>query len=80
MAIVLVDQLIVALYPVACKRNPINLRRPFEVGFDPANEICPDERYVRLASGLDYADTAPVSGMRIGTAPEMITISVSVEQ
>jgi transglutaminase-like putative cysteine protease len=50
------------------------------VGFDPANEICPDERYVRLASGLDYADTAPVSGMRIGSAPEMITVSVSVEQ
>ena len=50
------------------------------VGFDPANDICPDERYVRLASGLDYADTAPVSGMRIGNAPEMITVSVSVEQ
>lgn len=50
------------------------------VGFDPANEICPDERYVRIASGLDYADTAPVSGMRIGNAPEMITVSVSVEQ
>jgi transglutaminase-like putative cysteine protease len=50
------------------------------VGFDPANEICPDERYVRLATGLDYADTAPVSGMRIGDAPEMITVSVSVEQ
>ena len=50
------------------------------VGFDPANEICPDERYVRLASGLDYADTAPVSGMRIGNAPEMISVSVSVEQ
>ena len=50
------------------------------VGFDPANEICPDERYVRLASGLDFADTAPVSGMRIGNAPEMIAVSVSVEQ
>lgn len=50
------------------------------VGFDPANEICPDERYVRLASGLDYGDTAPVSGMRIGTAPEMVTVAVSVEQ
>ena len=50
------------------------------VGFDPANEICPDERYVRVASGLDYADTAPVSGMRIGNAPEMITVAVSVEQ
>lgn len=50
------------------------------VGFDPANEICPDERYVRIASGLDYADTAPVSGMRIGDAPEMIAVTVSVEQ
>lgn len=50
------------------------------VGFDPANEICPDERYVRVASGLDYSDTAPVSGMRIGNAPEMITVAVSVEQ
>lgn len=50
------------------------------VGFDPANEICPDERYVRLAVGLDYSDTAPVSGMRIGTAPEMIAVTVSVEQ
>jgi transglutaminase-like putative cysteine protease len=50
------------------------------VGFDPANEICPDERYVRLATGLDYGDTAPVSGMRIGDAPEMITVAVSVEQ
>ncbi|MCB1448018.1 MAG: transglutaminase family protein [Rhizobiaceae bacterium] len=50
------------------------------VGFDPANEICPDERYVRLASGLDYADTAPVSGMRIGSGPEAIMVAVSVEQ
>jgi transglutaminase-like putative cysteine protease len=50
------------------------------VGFDPANDICPDERYVRIASGLDYADTAPVSGMRIGTAPEMILVSVNVAQ
>lgn len=50
------------------------------VGFDPANDICPDERYVRIATGLDYNDTAPVSGMRIGTAPEMILVSVSVEQ
>ena len=50
------------------------------VGFDATNCVCPDERYVRVASGLDYADTAPVSGMRIGTTPEMIIVSVSVEQ
>jgi transglutaminase-like putative cysteine protease len=50
------------------------------VGFDAANEICPDERYVRVAAGLDYADTAPVSGMRLGTSPEMIIVNVTVEQ
>lgn len=50
------------------------------VGFDPTNEICPDGRYVRIASGLDYTDASPVSGMRLGTAPEMILVSVSVEQ
>lgn len=50
------------------------------VGFDPTNLICPDERYVRIATGLDYTDTAPISGMRIGTTPETIVVSVSVEQ
>ena len=33
------------------------------VGFDVANAICPDDRYVRLAVGRDYADAAPVRGM-----------------
>ncbi|WP_337269055.1 transglutaminase family protein [Oryzifoliimicrobium ureilyticus] len=49
------------------------------VGFDPANKICPDDRYVRLASGLSYKDAAPVSGMRIGTPGETLSVSVSVE-
>jgi transglutaminase-like putative cysteine protease len=33
------------------------------IGFDVANEICPDERYVRVACGRDYADAAPVKGL-----------------
>ncbi len=49
------------------------------VGFDPANKICPDERYVRVASGLCYRDAAPVSGMRIGTPGEKLTVIVKVE-
>ncbi|MDI7860766.1 transglutaminase family protein [Rhizobiaceae bacterium n13] len=49
------------------------------VGFDPANDICPDDRYVRLASGLCYRDAAPVSGMRIGTPGEKLEVSVTVE-
>lgn len=36
------------------------------VGFDAANKVCPDDRYVRIASGLCYRDCAPISGMRIG--------------
>ncbi|MCX8996505.1 transglutaminase family protein [Rhizobiaceae bacterium BDR2-2] len=50
------------------------------VGFDPANDICPDERYVRIATGLCYRDCAPVSGLRIGNAEETLTVSLTVVQ
>ncbi|RWX78748.1 transglutaminase family protein [Neorhizobium lilium] len=48
------------------------------VGFDAANNVCPDERYVRIASGLSYTDCAPVSGLRLGPANEDLTVSLSV--
>ncbi|MCM2291123.1 transglutaminase family protein [Allorhizobium sp. BGMRC 0089] len=48
------------------------------VGFDAANNICPNEHYVRLASGLCYSDAAPISGMRIGDAGESMSVSVHV--
>ncbi|MFB9947785.1 transglutaminase domain-containing protein [Rhizobium puerariae] len=48
------------------------------VGFDAANKICPDDRYVRIASGLCYRDCAPVSGMRIGPAGENLKVSLTV--
>ena len=50
------------------------------VGFDPANKICPDERYVRVATGMCYRDCVPVSGLRIGTAGETLTVHLTVEQ
>lgn len=50
------------------------------VGFDPANGISPDPRYVRVATGLDYRDAAPVSGIRMGTTTESLAVSVVVEQ
>ena len=50
------------------------------VGFDVSNGISPDERYVRIATGLDYRDAAPVSGMRMGTANESMIVSVQVQQ
>lgn len=49
------------------------------VGFDAANKICPDARYVRLSTGLDYKDAAPVSGMVIGKAEETMRVSITVE-
>ncbi|MFT4003261.1 MAG: transglutaminase family protein [Rhizobium sp.] len=48
------------------------------VGFDPANDVCPDARYVRIATGLCYRDAAPVSGMRVGTPGETLTVKVTV--
>ncbi|WP_174803213.1 transglutaminase family protein [Martelella limonii] len=48
------------------------------VGFDAANKVCPDERYVRVASGLDYKDAAPVSGMTIGGGRETLEVRLKV--
>ncbi|MFN3641625.1 MAG: transglutaminase domain-containing protein [Gemmobacter sp.] len=48
------------------------------VGFDPTNRCCPDARYVRLASGFDAADAAPVRGMARGTQAEALDVAVAV--
>ena len=48
------------------------------IGFDPARERCPDERYVRVAVGLDYRDAAPISGARIGGGHEVLRVGVDV--
>lgn len=51
------------------------------VGFDPSNGISPDTRYVRVATGLDYSEAAPLSGTRFGAAGgERLTVSVAVQQ
>ncbi len=50
------------------------------VGFDVSNGISPDERYVRLALGLDYRDAMPVSGIRTGQAAEQLAVHITVEQ
>jgi len=49
-------------------------------GFDVSNGISPDVRYVRLATGLDYAQAAPISGMTIGGSGETIDVDVQVQQ
>lgn len=50
------------------------------VGFDPANGMCPTERYVRLASGLDAAGAAPIRGTRRGGDNEALDVTVEVQQ
>jgi len=50
------------------------------VGFDVSNAISPDDRYVRIATGLDYKEAAPISGMRFGSSGESMIVSLQVQQ
>jgi transglutaminase-like putative cysteine protease len=50
------------------------------VGFDISNQISPDPRYVRLATGRDYRDAAPITGISFGAATEDLTVNLAVEQ
>lgn len=48
------------------------------VGFDAANGCCPDERYVRLGSGLDAQNAAPIRGHATGPGAERLDVEVHV--
>ncbi len=50
------------------------------VGFDVPNGISPDQRYIRLATGLDYKDAAPMSGMRFGSGKETMSVALQIQQ
>ncbi len=50
------------------------------VGFDISNGISPDPRYVRVATGRDYRDAAPVTGISFGSSEQVLTVKVAVEQ
>jgi len=50
------------------------------VGFDVSNGISPDSRYVRVASGRDYAEAAPVTGITFGAGVANLSVSLAVEQ
>lgn len=54
------------------------------VGFDPANACCPDARYVRLGSGRDARDAAPIRGIAQGGgqggAQERLTVRLAVAE
>jgi transglutaminase-like putative cysteine protease len=50
------------------------------VGFDPANRCCPDDRYIRLGSGFDAQDAAPIRGIARGGGREAMDVTVAVQQ
>lgn len=50
------------------------------VGFDVSNGISPDHRYVRVATGRDYADAAPIHAMSFGASDATMLVSLRVDQ
>ncbi|QTD56872.1 transglutaminase family protein [Parasphingorhabdus cellanae] len=50
------------------------------IGFDVSNGYSPDERYIRVATGLDYQEASPVSGMRYGGTSENMVVQLQVQQ
>jgi len=50
------------------------------VGFDVSNGISPDPRYVRVATGRDYRDAAPITGISSGSLTEDLSVDIAVEQ
>jgi transglutaminase-like putative cysteine protease len=50
------------------------------VGFDPANRCCPDDRYIRLGSGFDAQDAAPIRGIARGGGKEDMDVTVAILQ
>ena len=49
------------------------------VGFDPANRCCPDDRYIRLGSGLDASEAAPIRGTARSAGRESLAVQVAVQ-
>ncbi|MEO5599133.1 MAG: transglutaminase family protein [Novosphingobium sp.] len=50
------------------------------VAFDVSNGISPDSGYVRVSSGCDYREAAPITGITFGPGDSALAVSVAVEQ
>lgn len=48
------------------------------VGFDASNGVCPNEHYVRVGSGFDALDAAPIRGVAQGQGTEAMKVDVNV--
>jgi len=49
-------------------------------GLDPTNDCQPDEHYVKVAVGRDYADVTPITGTYRGTGQRIMTVDVLVTE
>ena len=49
------------------------------VGFDASNKSCPNDHYIRLGSGLDAQDAAPIRGLVLGGSAEILDVTVVIE-
>ena len=50
------------------------------VGFDASNGVCPDENYIRIGSGRDSSEAAPIRGVAQGQGVEALDVELSVTQ
>lgn len=50
------------------------------VGFDVSNGISPDPRYIRVATGCDYKEAAPITGISFGDNEESLSVQLEVSQ
>ena len=48
-------------------------------GFDAANRCSPDDRYIRLGSGLDAGEAAPIRGTARSAGKESLAVQVAVQ-
>ncbi|MBV9409139.1 MAG: transglutaminase family protein [Candidatus Eremiobacteraeota bacterium] len=49
------------------------------IGIDPTNDTWIDEQFVRVATGRDYRDVAPVRGVYTGPSSSTMSVDVAVE-
>ena len=50
------------------------------IGFDISNGISPDTHYVRVATGFDYKDAAPVTALSYGARDRDMDVRLKIEQ
>ncbi|MGH7485740.1 MAG: transglutaminase family protein, partial [bacterium] len=50
------------------------------VGFDPTHGVCITDRHVRVATGADYLEAAPVRGAHVGGGDELLSVAIRVKQ